>query len=743
MSFFSNSCSNISKPDFSNDSNSILQNTKQFPENNSKNLYVDPKTCLFCPKLASFPQTFFMLNKALFLKYSSSQNYYYTKDIQEFIDNTRKSNIINFKDSVLFEEKEEYLTRIYRTSEHNSKLSYLTEYYKYHKEVPRLFMTPCSGTINHFHDKKRRIEYYKIKRMLAYQKKGVIVTGNKEEEPIISDSEANESSLNQEKKKKDPLGKPISRILEHLDSSLNRSLEKSEKENNEKNKKKFTINKNIKSKLQPKLEELYEKKKETYIENSINSLQEIKNFLDKVVVKPKQCNGDNHDEENQTLIPTEITDIFFEDEQTIINTNQEDKRKINELKINLEELPKNEKLMKSVKENPHEILLRKVNSKPLFPSKNNFLSPKNTVPASLNFKTNQYCSEKINEKFTPLENLMEPTDYLKKSQEKLTESLKNDFKKKKSYSINSAKNLKPEIYFTKIIDQKANLQTSHTKNQKYFSPEKNIELIINKPAHDLKLFTENKLKKVEKFIKIYKSNITAVQKPITNRESGQNKTSNLSNHVKENSETVQSLSKMSNSKSFSEKQNQVKHRRINSSTTALTSQIILSKYQKEMPLGKVTEILFKNKKNGSNPNINNNSLKIQNNNTLHRKMPSEIYTPKEKPIQIKPNLFSTTESKFFNNQIMSRSQVNKRIKHFNNGTIHLSSNENLTDLKRARNKSSELSKKTEIILTNHNTFTSKNNNKKSYPNTSVIKESNIVNNNLKHNINARENINPG
>lgn len=42
----------------------------------------------------------------------------------------------------------------------------LTEYYKYHKDIPRLFMQSVGHIMNRFHDKRRRIEYHRIKKML-------------------------------------------------------------------------------------------------------------------------------------------------------------------------------------------------------------------------------------------------------------------------------------------------------------------------------------------------------------------------------------------------------------------------------------------------------------------------------------------------------------------------------------------------------------------------------------------------
>jgi hypothetical protein len=42
----------------------------------------------------------------------------------------------------------------------------LTEYYKFHRDISRLFMNPISQMMNRYHDKKRRLEYNRIKKML-------------------------------------------------------------------------------------------------------------------------------------------------------------------------------------------------------------------------------------------------------------------------------------------------------------------------------------------------------------------------------------------------------------------------------------------------------------------------------------------------------------------------------------------------------------------------------------------------
>ena len=45
-------------------------------------------------------------------------------------------------------------------------MNLLVEYYKYHKDISRLYMLPTTLTLNHFHDNKRRLEYIRITKMI-------------------------------------------------------------------------------------------------------------------------------------------------------------------------------------------------------------------------------------------------------------------------------------------------------------------------------------------------------------------------------------------------------------------------------------------------------------------------------------------------------------------------------------------------------------------------------------------------
>jgi len=134
-----------------------------------------PSDCLFCGEIfrSGTKQQFNeMVTKALYSKYSSSQNYYYTKDINEILSDSRSSAVVRYTDFVHFDEEEEYLKRFYNESEYNFKIKTLTEYYKFHNDIARIFVKPAAYTLNRYHDKKRRLDYIRITKMLKEQEEG-------------------------------------------------------------------------------------------------------------------------------------------------------------------------------------------------------------------------------------------------------------------------------------------------------------------------------------------------------------------------------------------------------------------------------------------------------------------------------------------------------------------------------------------------------------------------------------------
>ena len=80
-----------------------------------------------------------MVFKALYHKYSTSQNYYFTKDINDIISNKRTPVVILLNDFIDYDTTEELLQKTYNWTELDKLYPIMFEYYKYHRDIPRVF----------------------------------------------------------------------------------------------------------------------------------------------------------------------------------------------------------------------------------------------------------------------------------------------------------------------------------------------------------------------------------------------------------------------------------------------------------------------------------------------------------------------------------------------------------------------------------------------------------------------------
>lgn len=72
--------------------------------------------------------------------------------------------------------------------EYPGKIELLSEFYKFHSDIPRIFMLPIAEVIHNYYDKQRRINYIKVTRMLNKGENG------EPEEPIPNLESESESS---------------------------------------------------------------------------------------------------------------------------------------------------------------------------------------------------------------------------------------------------------------------------------------------------------------------------------------------------------------------------------------------------------------------------------------------------------------------------------------------------------------------------------------------------------------------
>jgi hypothetical protein len=115
--------------------------------------------CTFCKHRGLKNPFRLVMNDTLFKKFAASQNYYYCKDINDILGNKLTSASLMFEDIQCLVEEEEFLKRFYFKSEYVNKLTMLSEYYKYHSDIPRIFLQPSVNSLNNFHDKKRKLKY--------------------------------------------------------------------------------------------------------------------------------------------------------------------------------------------------------------------------------------------------------------------------------------------------------------------------------------------------------------------------------------------------------------------------------------------------------------------------------------------------------------------------------------------------------------------------------------------------------
>ncbi|CAD8148923.1 unnamed protein product [Paramecium pentaurelia] len=111
-----------------------------------------------------------IINHTLYHKYASSQNYYFTKEINDILSKNRTSATIKFYDDMQYLENDECMSRVYYFDDYYSKIQLLVEFYKYHHDLPRFTVDEeIIQILNLYYDKKRKLEYYKIQRQIEYE----------------------------------------------------------------------------------------------------------------------------------------------------------------------------------------------------------------------------------------------------------------------------------------------------------------------------------------------------------------------------------------------------------------------------------------------------------------------------------------------------------------------------------------------------------------------------------------------
>ena len=107
-------------------------------------------------------------NRLLKEKYQDEM-YCICSPVVNIIDKVASPGYLKYVENCQFDKKSESLAKLYPTATQLAKIKELTTFYKFHQEVPRLFMKGKCLVIHQYYNAKRRINYERIRRMLQLE----------------------------------------------------------------------------------------------------------------------------------------------------------------------------------------------------------------------------------------------------------------------------------------------------------------------------------------------------------------------------------------------------------------------------------------------------------------------------------------------------------------------------------------------------------------------------------------------
>ena len=118
------------------------------------------------------PLLFYKMNSKLYQKYSSSQNYYYIKEVNDILSDARTQSVLVYKQMADVDVEGVHVRKFVDSNNYMRKMRGLVDYYRFHKEIPRIFAKNVYDLYFDHHDKKRKVEYVIITRGLKMAKGG-------------------------------------------------------------------------------------------------------------------------------------------------------------------------------------------------------------------------------------------------------------------------------------------------------------------------------------------------------------------------------------------------------------------------------------------------------------------------------------------------------------------------------------------------------------------------------------------
>lgn len=154
------------KPDARKDPAYLESNNfKHFLENKLV-LAISEEDCTFCTKRIRRRDWPIVISANLYTKYSNSLNYYYLKNIDQILTNTRSSVSINFNDQKYWNTGQDFFLGYFTVPVAQEKFNNVWKYHQFNIDQPRHIAHGVFLQSDVYFNEKRRVQEKAIKRML-------------------------------------------------------------------------------------------------------------------------------------------------------------------------------------------------------------------------------------------------------------------------------------------------------------------------------------------------------------------------------------------------------------------------------------------------------------------------------------------------------------------------------------------------------------------------------------------------
>ena len=124
--------------------------------------FVKNTECKICKVLSKSGDLCKVLNQGLYHKYTSSQDYFYTRDINSLLLKKKKPFCIKYNDDLTFDECKERLKAFFKKKDALSLMNEIKHFYSKFQNFPRNFHPHFHAIINSNIRKHRRLEYIQV-----------------------------------------------------------------------------------------------------------------------------------------------------------------------------------------------------------------------------------------------------------------------------------------------------------------------------------------------------------------------------------------------------------------------------------------------------------------------------------------------------------------------------------------------------------------------------------------------------